>query len=128
MEHTTEDQTIWDGDDGEVYFYQCELPYDVDASFADNGYVGYRVGSNVKNHKALGLGIYSNFRDFDVEVATGIEYPESGNSNIRMRNAFTVKLDNLGKISSVVNGRGPGPTSSSERGKPHRCADETCEA
>ena len=118
IEHTTEDQLIWEGDDGYVAFYQCELPYDVDQSYADKSFVGYRVGSDVESHTARGVGIYSNFRDFDVNVATAISLPES--DGIVMNNLFTVYLDNQGKINSVVNGKGPGPASVSDRGRPFR--------
>lgn len=124
VEHTTEDQTIWNGDGGHVYFYQCELPYDVDQSFGDNNYVGYRVGSYVTSHKAAGLGIYSNFRDYDVKVETAVVHPQT--YGINMTNLFTVKLDNQGVIRSIVNGRGYGPTTETERGHPFRCSDEIC--
>jgi len=124
VEHTTEDQVIWKGDNGQVYFYQCELPYDADHSFADKKFVGYKVGPKAENHKAVGLGVYSNFRDHDIEVWTGVVHPP--NDGIQMKNILTVKLDNEGKISSVVNGRGPGPTVGTERGHPYRCSDETC--
>lgn len=108
IEHTTEDQLIWEGEDGYVAFYQCELPYDVDQLlYADKSFVGYRVGLNVKSHTAMGLGVYSNFRDFDVKVATAIYHPDS--VRITMKNIFTVYLDNRGKISTVVDGKGPGP-------------------
>jgi hypothetical protein len=131
VEHTTEDQVIWNGDYGEqfaaisdsflllslfnivlpltlpyagqVLFYQSELPYDADSSFADMGYVGYRVEST--HHKAMGLGIYSNFRDHDIAVKTAIQVPKENSNGIQMMNMFTVKLDNMGKISSVVNGK-----------------------
>lgn len=109
---------------GQVYFYQSELPYDADGSFADDKFVGYKVGSNVTNHSASGLGIYSNFRDHDVEVWTGVIHPRI--DSIHMKNIFTVKLDNMGKISSVVNGFGPGPVTDAERGVPHRCSEVTC--
>jgi hypothetical protein len=112
VEHTTEHQTIWNGDNGQVYFYQSELPYDADESFE---FVGYKVGSNVKRHKAKGLGIYSNFR----------EHPK-GEEGIEMSNVFTVKLDNMGQINSVVNGHGPGPTNDTKYGTPLRCPDNTC--
>lgn len=78
------------------------------------------------NHKAIGLGIYSNFRDHDIDVATGVQVLNSLNDGIQMKNIFTVKLDNMGKISSVVNGHGSGPMSDTERGVPHRCSDLTC--
>jgi hypothetical protein len=124
VEHTTEDQTVWNGDHGQVYFYQCEFPYDVDNTFGDKDYVGYRVGPQVTNHKAMGLGIYSNFRDYNVKVGTAVVHPE--HDSIHMGNIFTVKLDNQGFISSVVNGRGPGATAGSERGHPLRCPNELC--
>jgi hypothetical protein len=88
---------------GQVFFYQSELPYDADSSFADMGYVGYRVAST--HHKAMGLGIYSNFRDHDIDVKSAIQVPNQNIDDIQMSNMFTVKLDNMGKISSVVNGK-----------------------
>ena len=124
VEHTTEDQTIWNGDYGQLYFYQSELPYDADQSFADDNFVGYKVGDGVTKHKAKGLGIYSNFRDHYIEVWTAIEHPT--NSGIEMTNLFTVKLNGMGKINSVVNGLGPGPTSDDERGIQHRCVNNSC--
>ena len=124
IEHTTEDQLVWEGEDGYVAFYQCELPYDVDQSYADKSFVGYRVGLDVKGHTAMGLGVYSNFRDFDVKVATAISHPES--VGITMKNIFTVYLDNQGGISTVVNDKGPGPVSESDRGRPFRCHDNAC--
>jgi hypothetical protein len=87
---------------GQVFFYQSELPYDADSSFADMGYVGYRVAST--HHKAMGLGIYSNFRDHDINVTSAIQTNQNIN-DIHMSNMFTVKLDNMGKIISVVNGK-----------------------
>jgi len=124
VEHTNQDQTVWNGEDGIVHFYQCELPYDVDETFAISNYVGYRVGTDVKRHSAYGLGIYSNFRDFDVEVDTAVIHPEI--SGIHLRNIFTVKLDNQGMIKTVVNNRGPGPGTDPQRGRPFRCLDEKC--
>ena len=125
VEHTTEHQTVWNGDNGQVYFYQSELPYDADESFEANKFVGYKVGSNVKNHKAKGLGIYSNFRDYNVSTWTAVEHPKS-EEGIEMSNVFTVKLDNMGQINSVVNGHGPGPTKDTKFGTPLRCPDNTC--
>mmetsp|Transcript_1453 Transcript_1453/g.3099 ORF Transcript_1453/g.3099 Transcript_1453/m.3099 type:complete len:254 (+) Transcript_1453:771-1532(+) len=124
VEHTNQDQTVWNGEDGIVHFYQCELPYDVDETFAISNYVGYRVGTDVKRHSAYGLGIYSNFRDFDVEVDTAVIHPEI--SGIHLRNIFTVKLDNQVMIKTVVNNRGPGPGTDPQRGRPFRCLDEKC--
>jgi hypothetical protein len=41
VEHFLEDQVIWEGDNGEMYFFQCELPYDVtQENFGDKGFTG----------------------------------------------------------------------------------------
>ena len=73
MVHTPEDQVLWTGNYGDGQFFQSELPYDVDATFASNG---YRIHSNVTHHSAGGLGAYSNFRDFEVPVDTAIIHPD----------------------------------------------------
>jgi hypothetical protein len=40
------------------------LPYSVSQdNYADKGTTGYRVGPDVKNHKAFGVGAYTFFRD-----------------------------------------------------------------
>jgi hypothetical protein len=43
-----------------------------------------------------------------------------------LKNIFTVKLDNMGAISSILNGRGPGPDEDTERGTPLRCLNNCC--
>jgi len=95
-----------------------------DHTFADDQYVGYRIGNEVNRHKALGLGIYSNFRDHDIRVFTAVAHPQI--HGIEMRNICRVKLDHMRSINTVVNAMGPGPTSDSERGHPYRCSNEIC--
>ena len=115
VEHTTEHQTIWRGERGNVQFYQCELPYDVCHEFSKANHLGYFVEDNVKEHHAAGVGVYSNFRDHDVHVEMAIKHPES--NDIKIDHVFTVKLDNTGVIRSLVNGIGPAAT---EKGIPTR--------
>lgn len=115
VEHANGHQTVWSGERGVVYFYQCELPYGVkQESFGDKGFTGYLTTDNVKNHTLAGAGIYSNFRNEEVKVSTAIRHPET---NIQCINPFTVRLDNNGCIESVVNGRGD---AASEQGIPVR--------
>ena len=115
VEHANGHQTVWSGERGAMYFYQCELPYGVkQASFGDKGFTGYLVTNNVQNHTLAGAGIYSNFRNEEVRVATAIRHPET---NIQRINPFTVRLDNNGCIESVVNGVG---RAASEQGVPVR--------
>lgn len=104
VEHTSKHQTIWKGENGAVFFYQCEFPYDVDEDFGENGYLGYLIDDSVKAHSLYSPGVYSNFRNAVVKVETAIAHPES--NDILVVNPFTVHLDNNGLIGSIVNGKG----------------------
>jgi len=46
-EHTLGNLLEWNGENGRVYFYQSELPYDVDHTYGDNGFAGYVVNDDV---------------------------------------------------------------------------------
>lgn len=103
VEHTLEDQTQWFGDNGETFFYQCELPYDVtQASFGDKGHVGYRVG-NVTSHTGLGVGVYSFFRDHEVIVDQAIATEGKG---VSFKHSLTSFLNGKGSIRTVIDGQG----------------------
>ena len=105
VEHTTRDNVVWRGDDGAVYFYQNELPYDAThAAFGAAGYVGYAVDGGVATHEARGVGVYSFFRDAQVLVPAAIRAPDA--PGVVFENAFTRHLDGHSGILSVLNGRG----------------------
>ncbi|GAX21235.1 hypothetical protein FisN_23Lh183 [Fistulifera solaris] len=112
VEHANGHQVVWKGDYGVVYFYQCELPYCASHDFAKDGFRGYFVDRDVKSHTVYAPGIYSNFRNDPVVISTAIQHPIE--PNIRFFNAFTVKLDNLGGIYSIVNNAG---TKAVEKGR-----------
>ena len=102
-EHTLGHQMVWRGERGTVSFFQCELPYDVDTDYADDGYVGYYVDPNVTAHKGLGVGVYSNFTQFDVTAPFGLDVQAHGKSDdIHIENAFTVFLNDKGGIKNVI--------------------------
>ena len=91
VEHTDQDQVIWRGERGRTYFYQCELPYDVNQTmFGDQGYAGYRVDTAVKKHECWAPGIYSYFRDYPCLVQAAIVAPDT--DEVTFMNAFTKKL------------------------------------
>jgi len=103
VEHHLKDGVVWNAESGTVYFYQCELPYDVNQQqFGDPGYVGYRVSQNVRNHTAYGVGVYSFFRDYNVAAASGF----AGPSSTKFIAPFTRYLSGNGQINHVVNGQG----------------------
>jgi len=103
-EHTLRDLTVWNGENGKTFFYQCELPYDVtQGNFGSLGYAGYVVGAQVARHDVRGAGVYSYFRDHDVHVRSAFKAPEG---RVQHTNVFTVFLNGKGCIESVFNGRG----------------------
>ncbi len=110
-EHHQQYQTLWTGNGGRVYFYQCELPYDPPdqgswMNGATNGYAAYKVADKVTSHEAWGVGVYSYFRDSPTKLENAIEVPEAG--GVRLHHLTTVWLSGVGgsEISHVVNGVG----------------------
>lgn len=65
IEHQMGNLLDWRGEDGQLYFYQAELPY----ADHDIKVVGYNVDYNVKKHAAYGLGVYIIFRSITVHTA-----------------------------------------------------------
>ena len=103
VEHTCCDQTLWYGDRGETYFYQCELPYDAtQRSFGDCGFAGYVVDGEVSSHKAVGIGVYSFFRDEPCMVPAAIRAPQ-GKPGVEFEKPFIKRLNGHGSILSVLN-------------------------
>ena len=104
VEHTLGHLVEWNGENGRTYFYQSELPYDVDQKYGDAGFSGYKVGDNVQKHEAWGAGVYSFYRDHLVDTPTGIIVPK--NAGIKFHNSLTVKLNGNGGIDHVINDKG----------------------
>ena len=96
-EHTTEDQMVWKGERGNVTFFQCELPYDVNVDYS---HTGYHVHKDVEAHNGRGIGVYSNFTCFDVTANKGLMFPEK--DDVSIQNPFTVFLNGSGGIAYVL--------------------------
>jgi hypothetical protein len=82
VEHFQKYQTEWNGDAGQVYFYQSEMPYDAPANgwgpnLSENqpstGYASYHVNEKVFTHHAYGLGVYSFFKDSVINAKQAIQ-------------------------------------------------------
>ena len=83
----------------------CEqLPYDVNASYGEAGFVGYRVLPNVTEHDAFGVGVYHYFRDFHVHPPTAIAAP--ANLEGRFVAPLATYLSGLGTVDHVINDKG----------------------
>lgn len=113
VEHFHEYQTLWNGERGKMYFYQCEIPYDVpdQDSWMSNygtvkGYAGYKVADSVNQHEAYGLGVYSFFRDAPVKLESAIEVPDK--PGVKVHHATTVFLSGMAgsEITHIVNNMG----------------------
>ena len=101
-EHQLQDLVEWNGNNGHVYFFQAEYPYDAGVTYASQGYVAYRVGSDVSSHEGQGLGAYSNFWNTGVVPFSGFSVPPG----IVLQHAMTRFLNNQGGIDHVVNNEG----------------------
>lgn len=108
-EHFQQNQVVWNGNGGQVYFYQSELPYDPPSQSAWNsatgkGYASYKVADGVTSHEAWGLGVYSVFTNGGIFDDRAIEVPSTG--GVRLHDMITVCLGSNGGINHVVDNTG----------------------
>jgi fibronectin type 3 domain-containing protein len=112
-EHHEQYQTIWNGNGGRLYFYQSEIPYDPPSQEAwmshdgtVNGYASYKVGDDATTHEAWGLGIYSFFRDADVDLENAMEVPQA--EGVKIHHVTTIWLNGVAgsEITHIINGTG----------------------
>ena len=111
VEHFQEYQTLWNGNNGRVYFYQSEMPYDpptADAWRHDNvnGYASYKVSDKVKSHEAWGMGIYNVFYNAPVIVDNAIETPVNIENKIHHKIIFWLNGNKGSIVKSIINGKG----------------------
>jgi hypothetical protein len=113
VEHYQKYQVLWNGENGKTIFFQNEMPYDVPSQAAwtsgnGNGWAAYKVGANVKNHEAWGLGSYCFFNiggtNTNINAARGFEVPDV--AGVKLHSILTVSLGGNGTISHVVNNTG----------------------
>jgi hypothetical protein len=118
-EHFQEYQTLWNGNNGRVYFYQSEMPYDpptADSWKHDGiyGYASYKVSDNVKSHEAWGIGIYNVFYNAPVIVDNAIETPAHLEEKIHHMIIFWLNGNKESVVKSIINGKG-GPVNITTR-------------
>ncbi len=119
-EHHEQYQTLWNGNGGQVYMYQSEIPYDVpsQAAWMDgsvDGYASYKVADNVTSHNAWGLGIYCYFTDANVTLNSAIEAPNTTGVNFYDMTTFWIpyEMPNT-QITHIINNIGGTANSSHE--------------
>jgi hypothetical protein len=119
-EHFEDFQTLWNGENGQLFFYQSEMPYDPPNQAAwmngtENGFPSYKVADTVMTHSALGLGVYAVFQT-PVTADDAIEAPTA--TGVQMHHMVTTCFggDGGSKITHIFNGQGdsvsPGHTPS----------------
>lgn len=116
VEHFHEYQTIWNGENGFMAFYQSETPYDApnqDAykSYWKNveydGWASYKIGDHVQTHTAYGLGIYFVGRKNCVFILDhGIEAPSNAGIHIEHMAIANFSSDDQSGIRHVINNYG----------------------
>jgi len=110
VEHFHDYQTVWNGENGAVYFYQSEAPYDVPdqkswMNGSTNGFASYKVGDQVTRHQAIGMGIYCFFNENPtVELSSAFEAPAG--EHIQFHRMTSVSLGGTGEITHVLNSAG----------------------
>ena len=82
-EHFQQYQTLWNGEHGRTYFFQCETPYDAPNQAAymseegtRDGYAAYKVAPHVRHHYATAFGIYDVLFT-DIRIESSVEVPAS---------------------------------------------------
>ncbi len=120
VEHYQQYQTLWNGNGGQVYFYQSEEPYDVPAQSSwmngtANGYPSYKVANTVTSHTAYGVGVYCYFNvNPAVQLDNAFEVPTSGLNGAMMHNLTTVSLGGVGTINHILDGYGTAVNSTTQ--------------
>jgi hypothetical protein len=111
VEHHEQYQTLWNGNDGRLYFYQSELPYDAPSQSlwqhnGTNGYAAYKVGGTVKNHEAYGLGVYGVFTKTTASCFDAVETPTAAGVNLHHVMDIWITGQEGTEITHVLNGTG----------------------
>jgi hypothetical protein len=115
VEHFQQYNVIWNGNGGEVIFFQNELPYDPpnQAAYEHDGVLGYaafKVADNVQTFHGYGMGSYIFTRvDPSIHVSHAFEVPIT--PGVQMNDLLTINLSGPGTIDHVINDTG-GPVSS----------------
>ena len=119
VEHYQKNETIWNGEDGRVVFFQNEMPYDPPSQDAwmsphrVDGYPAFKVGDAVSSFHGYGMGSYSFFNQgVDIFADHAFEVPDTLPAG-SLHDLLTIFLDpshGSGGILHVVNDTGGSST------------------
>jgi hypothetical protein len=117
VEHYQQYETIWNGQGGQVVFFQNENPYEVPSQAAwmssatQDGYPAFYMPNSVTTFSGYGMGSYSYFsQGVAIENAMAFQVPQT--SGVQFNDTLTVFLNGSGGIQSVIDGTGAAVSSS----------------
>ncbi|RAG83857.1 hypothetical protein DN069_19810 [Streptacidiphilus pinicola] len=111
VEHFQKNETVWNGQGGEVVFFQNENPYEVPnqaswmSSSTQKGYPALYVAPGVTSFQGYGMGSYSYF-DQGQDIHSSMAFQAPNNAGVQFHDLLTVFLNGSGGIDSVINGTG----------------------
>ncbi|WP_042364746.1 discoidin domain-containing protein [Streptacidiphilus neutrinimicus] len=111
VEHFQKNETVWNGQGGEVVFFQNENPYEVPnqaswmSSSSQKGYPAFYVAPGVTSFQGYGMGSYSYF-DQSQDIHNAMAFQAPNTSGVQFHDLLTVFLNGSGGIDSVINGTG----------------------
>jgi hypothetical protein len=116
VEHYQQYQVIWNGNGGQTYFFQNEMPYDAPNQAAwmngsSDGWAAYKVGASVTSHQAWGVGSYCYF-NVDTALIADHSFEVPNTSGVQFHDLVIVSLGGVGTINHIINSTG-GPVNSS---------------
>jgi hypothetical protein len=118
VEHYQKYETIWDGNDGTVVFFQNEMPYDPPSQDAwmeapgVDGWAAFKVADSVTRFSGYGMGSYSFFNQgVNIYAAHAFEVPTALPPG-SLHDLLTIFLSTAGSggILNVVNDTGGSST------------------
>jgi hypothetical protein len=111
VEHFQEDEVVWNGQGGEVIFFQNESPYEVPGQAAwmksptQDGYPAFYLPNSVTTFQGYGMGSYSYFNK-GVPIFNAMAFQSPRVPGVQFHDLLTVFLNGSGGIRSVINGTG----------------------
>jgi hypothetical protein len=118
VEHFQKNEVIWNGQNGEVVFFQNEMPYDPPSQSAwmssptTLGYPAFLVSPNVTRFQGYGMGSYSFFNQ-GVQIFATQAFTAPNRPGVQFSDLLTVFLNangGSGGINTVINGVGGSST------------------
>jgi hypothetical protein len=111
VEHFQKYETVWNGQGGEVIFFQNENPYEVPSQSAwmagptQKGYPAFYIPKHVTTFQGYGMGSYSYFNQ-GVDIHNAMAFQAPNTPGVQFHDLLTVFLNGSGGIDSVINGTG----------------------